>query len=88
MKEYNVGDVQLTEDLYRWLLPWIEGHPSFAAFTADTVCTNCGSEALVAKGYYRTKTGTYAKYQCGHCGKWQRDTHRSFHTELTETGMS
>lgn len=88
MKSYNCGDVKLTEDLYLWLLPWIEGHPSYAAFAVDDVCVNCGNDELADKGYYRTKTGTYPRRQCKSCGKWQRGTHRVFHTELTETAMS
>lgn len=88
MRAYNMGDVQLTEDLYIDILPWIEGHPSYAAFTTADVCTNCGSEELEPKGYYRTKTGTYTRYQCHHCGHWQRATRRSFRTEITETAMS
>ena len=87
MREYNIGDVQLTEDLYTWLLPWIDQHPSFAAFTSSDVCVNCGSAELRQSGYYHTKTGTYARYQCASCGKWQRAVRRSFHTEITETAV-
>lgn len=88
MRQYNIGDVRLTEDLYLDILPWIEQHPSYAAFTTADVCTNCGADELREDGYYRTKTGTYRRYQCGGCGHWQRDTRRSFRTEITETAMS
>ena len=87
MRAYNIQDVKLSEELYLDILPWIEQHPSYAAFTTDTVCPNCGSDELVEKGYYRTKTGTYRRYQC-RCGKWVRDTRRSFRAEITETAMS
>lgn len=87
MRSYNIGDVKLTEDLYVWLLPWIEGHPSHAAFHHDERCPNCGSDALRADDYYYTKTGTYRRYQCESCGKWVRGSRRVFHTELTECGM-
>jgi len=88
MREYNIGDVRLTEDLYLWLRPWIEGHPSHAAYHLDDVCVTCGSEELRERGVYRTKTGTYPRFQCEACGKWQRGTHRTFAAELTETAMS
>lgn len=87
LQEYNVNDVILTEDLYQDILPWIEGHPSYAAYSTDQVCPNDGGE-LEERGYYRTKTGTYKRYQCTTCGKWTRDTHRSFRTEITETALS
>lgn len=88
MREYNMQDVRLTEDLYRTILPWIEQHPSFAALLNDQVCVNCGSPDLSRHGYYYTKTGAYPKYQCDACGKWQRGTHRDFGAEITETAMS
>lgn len=87
MREYNEGDVKLTEDLYLWLLPWIEGHPSHAALSHDDRCTNCGAETLTRHDFYYTKTGTYPKFQCDSCGKWQRGTRRVFHTELTESAV-
>ncbi|MGZ6570491.1 MAG: ribonuclease H-like domain-containing protein [Solirubrobacteraceae bacterium] len=88
MREYNEGDVKLTEDLYLWLLPWIEGHPSYAALHCDERCPNCGHEEYRQDRYYRTKTGTYPRYQCSACGKWFRAARRVFHTEITETAMS
>lgn len=88
MRSYNIQDAKLTEDLYLDILPWIENHPSYAAFSTAMVCPNCGSEELREDDYYRTKTGTYRRYQCNGCGKWVRDSKRSFHTEITETALS
>lgn len=87
MQEYNEGDVRLTEDLYLWLRPWIEGHPSYAAHYADDRCPNCGSEEFTQHNHYHTKTGTYPRFQCDHCGKWFRGVHRVFHAEITECAV-
>lgn len=85
MREYNVHDVKLTEELYTKLLPWIDNHPSHAAFHADTRCPTCGSENLRSGGWTNTKTGKYKRFQCGDCGSWGRDTHRSYSTPVTST---
>lgn len=85
MREYNVHDVKLTEELYTELLPWIDGHPSHAAFHADTRCPTCASENLKANGYVTTKTGKYKAFQCRVCGAHGRDTHRSYSTLVTPT---
>lgn len=85
MREYNKQDVALTEELYYKLLPWLQQHPSYAAFSGERVCVNCGSDKLRPSGYRYTRTGQYKQYQCNACGKWQRDTHRSGSTDLTGT---
>ena len=85
MREYNIGDVQLTEELYYRILPWIQSHPSYAAVLGDARCPNCGSEDLHAAGQQFTKTGRYSRHRCGACGKYCRDTHRQSVAPVTET---
>lgn len=85
MKEYNIGDVWLTEKLYYIVLPWIINHPSYAAILGDKRCPNCGSENLKNNGVQLTKTGRYQRYSCMSCGKHCRDTHRQSAAEVTET---
>lgn len=77
MRSYNIHDVEITERLYHKALPWIENHPSVAAMSTEFQCISCGSRDLERKGLYYTKTRAYPQYQCGSCGKWQRDTHSS-----------
>jgi RNase P subunit RPR2 len=74
MKKYNCQDVKLLEKVYLKLLPWIHNHPNMNLFNrADRpVCTNCGSHHLQSRGYSRTKTQVYRRWQCTDCGKWQR----------------
>ena len=81
MKEYNMHDVVLTEQLYTKLRPWISGHPHFNLFTEDGAsrvsCPACGSENLQSRGKARTAMSTYNRYQCQDCGKWTRGNSRT-----------
>lgn len=75
MEKYNKQDVKLLELLYHKLLPWITSHPNRALFTpASDVpsCPNCGSNHLQRRGFHRTKTLAYQRYQCVDCGTWSK----------------
>jgi DNA polymerase elongation subunit (family B) len=85
MREYNIHDVELTEQLYYEIRPWITNHPSHAALWGDARCPNCGSTELKLNGKQYTKTGRYQRYTCKGCGKHCRDTHRQSAAAVTET---
>ena len=70
MKEYNIQDVALLEDLYDELLPWVKNHPSHGAYTnaERPTCRNCGSEHVNKKGVEYTATTSYQRYKCMDCG--------------------
>ena len=72
MERYNRRDVRLTGQLYKELRPWIKGHPNLS--NGEIACTACGSENVQARGYARTKTMAYRRYQCNECGAWFADT--------------
>lgn len=73
MRRYNVGDVRLTEALYRRLLPWIKHHPNRGVFDGiDHVCPSCGSADLMRRGHAHTPTAAYVRYQCKACGSYSR----------------
>lgn len=77
MKRYNIGDIQLTEDLYYRLQPWIKSHPHVGLFTGDThSCPNCGGKDLQRRGYAHTPASVFQKYWCKACGAWSRSAHR------------
>lgn len=81
MRRYNIGDIQLTEDLYYELLPWIKHHPHVGLYTGDLhSCTNCGGLDLMRRGYLRTSASVFQRYCCNDCGAWSRGSHR-----LTDT---
>lgn len=70
MEEYNRQDVVLLEALYDKLLPWIEGHPNMGIGRDVVCCPNCGGTSLNRRGFTKSRTFSYVKYQCKDCGKW------------------
>lgn len=75
METYNIQDVNLLEKLYEKLKAWITGHPNYALFSdgEKPVCPNCGSEHLQRRGFHRTKTMTYQRFQCQDCHAWSKE---------------
>jgi DNA polymerase elongation subunit (family B) len=74
MKEYNIGDIQVLEDLYNRLLPWIKNHPNVGLYKdAENVCPNCGGNHLERRGFAYTVLGKFQRFQCKGCGTWSRD---------------
>jgi hypothetical protein len=73
MKEYQIQDVNLLIDLYEILKPWIKNHPHTALHEGiEGGCSNCASTNLQRRGYARTVSATYQRFQCMDCGKWLR----------------
>lgn len=72
MREYNKGDVTLTEELYKTLLPWIRSHPNINVLDEDEIegCTRCGSMNYQRRGTYTTSFGTKQQFWCKDCGGW------------------
>lgn len=75
MKEYNIQDVNILEQVYYKLQPWIKGHANHSLYSEDPlVCPNCGSTHYHRRGYQYTNAGKYQRYNCISCGNWFRDT--------------
>jgi hypothetical protein len=74
MAEYNVRDVELTEELYNLMLPWCSGI-NVGAYRdgLGPFCPNCSSQHIQFRGVAVTSTRTYRRYQCQDCGKWGRE---------------
>jgi len=72
MREYNIGDVILLEQVYFRLLPWIKGHANYNQHQDDKGCPNCGSGRFVRRGFSHTATYSYRRYKCSNCGTWFR----------------
>ena len=76
MKEYNIQDVRSTEELYEYMLGWIQPHPNWGLFVNDLdgrpVCPNCGSRHVHKRGFETTKVRKYQRYQCQDCGSFHR----------------
>lgn len=77
MATYNKRDVQITEDLYRDLLPWITNHPHAGLYGGDKEgCPRCSSDWVQRRGFATTAAGKFQQFQCQACGTWYRGTQR------------
>lgn len=75
MEKYCKQDVDITEDLYNYIRPWIPNHPNVGLLNGELGCINCGSILLVKRGFAYTSMGKFQQYKCV-CGKWQRGNKR------------
>jgi len=75
MESYNRNDVDILEDNYLKVRPYIKGHPNLNLWNEEniSVCPNCGSEKIVWGGKYYTYTGYYQAFTCSQCGAHGRD---------------
>lgn len=76
MEEYNKQDVNLLEQVYFVLRPWIRNHPNLGVYDSSgdvPTCPACGSAELNKRGFSYATTGRYQRYQCRACGHWSRD---------------
>lgn len=72
MVAYNKVDVTVLENVFKKLLPYIDGHLNYNMYTEDEVCRNCGSLNLQSRGFSITKSGKYRRYQCMSCATWMQ----------------
>lgn len=73
MELYNRHDVEVLEEVYLKIRPWIKSHPNLALYTEfeGEMCSNCGSTKLIPHGHYYTQTGKYQTLRC-ECGAYGR----------------
>lgn len=69
LKEYNKRDVEMLDELYAMLLPYMSNHPVVSA----SGCPKCGSSFVQYRGVQRSKTNTYRRVHCQQCGAWSRE---------------
>jgi len=76
MAEYNIRDVELTQELWELLKPWTSGVnlSAYGPAKDGPCCPVCDSDNIQYRGSARTLTQTYRRFQCLDCGKWGRDT--------------
>ncbi len=70
MRRYNNGDVLLLEKVYLKLRPFIRHHNVNIATGKMGACPKCSSTSLQSRGFGRTKTGEFQRFQCQSCGSW------------------
>lgn len=70
MEKYNVKDVEILEEVYLHLRPYIKNHPNIANITSVAGCASCGSQKLelVKDHYYYTGVSKFYLYRCKDCG--------------------
>lgn len=73
MKEYNIQDIIVTEELYTKIKGWIPNHPNHGLYVEDQenpICRNCGSGHVKENGNEYDTTGVFAykRYRCNDCG--------------------
>lgn len=74
MLAYNEQDVILLEEVFEKMLPYVKRLPRLVEpeHDGEHACPFCGGTHLTKRGYHRTNTGTYQKYQCGGCLRYSR----------------
>jgi len=74
MRTYNKRDVDILVEIYEKLLPWMgSDSPNMAiASGRPDACIVCAGENLSPRGRAYTTTGSYARYRCDDCFKWQK----------------
>jgi DNA polymerase III epsilon subunit-like protein len=74
MKRYNKKDVQLLEDYYNEILPWIDNHPNYGLYidANKPTCRNCGSTNVKKNGMERKTSLAYQRWKCNDCGRHLR----------------
>lgn len=75
MKDYNIKDIVVLEELYLKLRPWDTKAPNLAVYAEENdkvVCPKCGGDHVQWRGYAYTNTGKYHRFQCTDCGGWGR----------------
>ena len=76
MKKYNKQDVQILEQLYLRLRPWMKNHPNVGAIDdMPNVCPTCAFEgAMESRGWAISSVTRRPRFYCdpdkGGCGKW------------------
>ena len=74
MMNYNIVDIETTEDVYMAMRPYMTQHPNMGIFDSSTEikCPKCSSHDLQKRGMAYTNTGEYQRYYCNNCGGWGR----------------
>ena len=71
MEKYNRYDVELLEEVYIRLRPWMRSHPNIGIYIQDDVpvCSVCGSKHIqeIPDKFYFTQTTKYPIYRCDDC---------------------
>ena len=74
MKKYNLQDVDLLEQIYLKLRPFMNSHPNLGdVYQINGVCPKCLSPDLKREGTHARRAGRVQSYSCRNCGGWCND---------------
>jgi len=69
---YNKQDVQLLEEVYLMMRPYIENHPNLNLLNnTENKCPNCGGD-LQRRGFSVSRVNRFQRFQCQKCGAWSQ----------------
>lgn len=75
MRVYNVHDVEILEQVYLKIRPYIKNHPNVTLYSDSNPnrCPSCGGNHLYKDDFYYTTVGKFQVYRCQDCGALSRD---------------
>lgn len=72
MRDYNIQDVVVLEELWQRMEPWANSINFSLWSPSEPHICSCGSRELQCRGYAYTSAGRFHRYQCKKCGTWSR----------------
>jgi len=72
MVAYNKRDVELLEQVFLKLRPYMPDLNAHALFGSGAVCPKCGSKDVQRRGWHASVTQVYRRNQCQACKGWFR----------------
>lgn len=72
MVAYNKRDVELLEQVFLKLRPFMPDHFNRLLHEGQSGCPRCGSAHVQSRGFHRSITQVYRKFQCVDCRGWFR----------------
>jgi hypothetical protein len=90
MRDYNIRDVELTEQIFYRMRPWIPRlniHGNTEAVLGekdDERCRRCNSKNIQWRGTYRGTSYWYRKFQCNDCRGYGK-TSKSYYSMETQS---
>lgn len=72
MVDYNKRDVTLLESVFKKFIPYIPTYINRQLF-GGIGCPRCGSSKVQSRGYAKTLTKNYRRFQCNKCSGWFRE---------------
>lgn len=76
MEEYNRHDVEILEEVYLHLRPWMKSHINVSLYndSEELQCPHCGSTSMIkTDSFWYTHTGKYPVYKCKECGAHSKE---------------